>query len=157
MKKIILAILALLLPFAAEAATTPNTFVAPVTPQRESYQYTSASTPAAYTTVYTAGANGSVITALIESNTDNSATHVINCSVFSSAVQYTSSTAVTTTSPAAGSWNNINIFTTWTGLPVDRNGNPFLVLVSGDTLQCTYATAITAAKFVVLTAIGADY
>jgi hypothetical protein len=156
MKKL-LAILLLFLPFPAWAATTANTFIAPQTPQRESYQYTSASTPAAYTTVYTAGANGSIITALIESNTDSSATHVVNCSVYNATIQLTSSTAITTTSPAAGSWNNINIMATWTGLPLDQNGNPFLILVSGDTLQCTYATAITAAKFVVITAIGADY
>lgn len=157
MKKYFLALLAIFLPFAAEAALTQNTFIAPQTPERESYQYTNSSTPGTYTTVYTAGANGSVITALVESNTDSSATHVVNCSVFNAATQYTSSTAITTTSPAASSWNNINIFATWTGLPLDQNGNPFLILVSGDTLQCTYATAITSGKFVVVTAMGADY
>lgn len=141
----------------ALGATTANTFIAPQTPQRESVQFTSSSTPGTYATAYTAGANGSVITALVESNTDNSATHVVNCSVFNAATQYISSTAITTTSPASSSWNNIDIFAAWTGLPKDQNGNSFLILVSGDTLQCTFATSITAAKFVVVTALGGDY
>jgi hypothetical protein len=158
MKKYLLILLALLLPFAAGAATTPNTFVAPVTPQRESFQFTHSITAGTYETVYTAGSNGSVVTALIESNNDSTATHAGECGIFNSSTQYGTSTTLTTTSPgAATSWNNANILSTWTGLPVDQNGNPFIILVSGDTIQCAWATTVTTSQFVVVTAFGGDY
>jgi hypothetical protein len=47
--------------------------------------------------------------------------------------------------------------TLWPGLPVDSDGNPYIILVSGDTLQATFATALTSTDFVNIVAQCADF
>jgi len=155
-KRIALLFVLLLVSLPAFAATTPNTFVSAITPNRGQTQFTSSTTPGTYLTTYTAGTNGSKVVALYVSNNDSSATHVVTCGLFNAATQYASWT-VTTTSPTAGLYINLPMLTSWLGLPMDSDGNPYITMISGDTLQCTYATAVTAAKFVVVHAIVADY
>jgi hypothetical protein len=43
------------------------------------------------------------------------------------------------------------------GLPVDNDGNPFILLVSGDTLQAKSLTTVTSGKLISLTAIYGDF
>ena len=159
MKKIIalLALLPLLLAQPADAALTQNKVVTPQTPQREAAQFTHSSTPGTYVTVYTAGANGSKVTGLFLTTNDTAATHLVTCGIFNSATQY-GSNSVTTVEPASG-YNSIDFmsFANWPGLPLDQYGNHTLNLVSGDTIQCTFATTITTSDFVQVTAIGFDY
>lgn len=45
----------------------------------------------------------------------------------------------------------------WPGLPLDSDGNPYLYLVSGDTLQCTYATALTTSDVLNVVFVGGDF
>jgi hypothetical protein len=161
MKKYLLALLALLLPFAAEAATTPNTFTAPITPNMVVSQFTSSSSAGTYVTVYTAGANGDVLNAIEVSTNDNTATaHVFTCGIFASTTQYVS-TSFTLVKPATntyiGTTTNVLSTTNWPGLPVDQNGNPYLMIPANDTVQCTFATAITASDFIQVDAFGGSY
>jgi hypothetical protein len=44
--------------------------------------------------------------------------------------------------------------TNWPGLPIDAWGNPYLILNSGDTLACTFASALTSTDVINLVAIG---
>lgn len=156
MKKLLTLLIALCFASAAQAATTANSVVTAQTPNNGKLQFTGSSSAGTYATVYTGGTNGSKLIGLFVSNTDSTATHVVTCAVFNGGTQY-ASYSVTTTSPAAGAYNNLAMLQSWVGLPVDSDGNPFMYLISGDTVQCTFATAITAAKFVDVLAIAADF
>lgn len=161
MKKLfyfLVALWVMLLPIAnAFAATTANSIITAQTPKEAFLQFTNSSSAGTYATLYTGSANGTKITSIFITNSDNSATHVVTCGLFNSATQYWS-TSVTTTSPASGSFNSLDLLGAWTGLPKDSDGNPYIYLNSAsDTLQCTFATAITSAKFINIGAIGADF
>ena len=162
MKKYLIVLLALLLPFTAEAATTPNTFVAPVFPNIPSpTQFTSSSSAGTYATVYTAGVNGDVLNAILVSTNDNTAVaHVFTCGVFVSTTQG-ESTTFTMVKPGAntyaGTTANVLSTTNWPGLPLDQNGNPYLMVPANATVQCTFATAITAADFIQAAGFGGSY
>jgi len=156
LKRLGLFLLFLLPALPSFAATTANSVITAQVPQQERYQFTHSITAGTYETVYTAGPNGSKVTGLFVSNNDTSATHVVTCGIYNTSVQY-ASWSVTTTSPSAGLYNNLAMLTSWVGLPVDSDGNPFMYLVSGDTIQCAAATTITTSDFVVVTAIGADF
>ena len=158
MKNLFVYLLAFLL-FASPvlATTTPNSVITAQTPNRGLLQFTHSSTPGAYATAYTGSGNGSKITGVFISNNDSSATHVVTCGIFNTATQYWSYT-VTTTSPASGSYNDLAFLTTWPGLPVDSDGNPYIYLASAsDTLQCTFATTITSSDFIDIGVIAADF
>jgi hypothetical protein len=43
------------------------------------------------------------------------------------------------------------------GLPIDSDGNPFLYLVSGDTLTAAVLTQVTSGKLINLQAVTADF
>jgi len=45
----------------------------------------------------------------------------------------------------------------WPGLPVDGNGNPYIQLNNGDTLEAEYATAQATTETTSLYCIGADW
>jgi hypothetical protein len=45
----------------------------------------------------------------------------------------------------------------WPGLPVDSNGNPYLELNSGDTLEAEYATAQATTETISLYCVAQDY
>jgi hypothetical protein len=47
--------------------------------------------------------------------------------------------------------------TVWPGLPTDMNGNPYLMLNSGDSLKATFATAITTSDQIDLHSLCADF
>jgi hypothetical protein len=144
----------------ASAATTPNSFVSPQTPNRGILQFTSSSSAGTYATLYTAGANGSRCYAAWINNNDPSATHLVTLQVVNSTTKY-GGTALTTVESAGFTSGNPpqNLLTSavWPGLPVDAYGNPYIQLISGDTLQATFATSITSSDVVNLFAVCSDF
>ena len=140
---------------------TPNSVVTAQTPNRGIAQFLQGTdTAGTYKTVYTAGTNGSKIVGLYMTNNDGSATHLVTCQVVNSAVKYggvslttVSSAGYATATPA----QNLLASSNWAGPPLDSDGNPYIYMVSGDTLQCTYATALTSSDFINVYVVAADF
>lgn len=162
MKRILSLALALL--FAASpvfAATTPNSVVTAQVPNRGVVQFLQGTdTAGTYKTLYTAGTNGSKISALWMSNNDASATHLVTCQIVNTAVKYGGialTSVVSAGFATAVPPQNMLTPAVWAGLPIDGNGNPYLTMISGDTLQCTYATTLTASDLINVNVIASDY
>lgn len=140
------------------AATTPNSGISIQTPNRGIVQFLQGTDVAGtYKTLYTGGANGSKISGIYMTSND-STSHLVTCQIVNSTVKYGGvSTNTGTTLPGfANAVGAINVMSqvNWPGLPIDAWGNPYLLLASGDTLQCTFATALTSSDFINLVAIG---
>lgn len=134
------------------AAVTPNSIITAQIPNRGIVQFLQGTDAAGtYKTLYTAGINGSKCFGMYETNNDGSATHLVTVQVVNGGVRY-GGMAITTASndgfanaaPAKALMSNTN----WPGLPIDGNGNPTIYLVSGDTLQATFATALTSSDLI---------
>jgi len=145
----------------AQAAVTPNSVVTLQTPTRGLVQFLQGTdTAGTYKTLYTAGTNGSRCTGMYLTTDDGTATHLVTIQVVNGGVRYGG--VALTTALSAGFANGTAALapmapTLWPGLPLDSDGNPYLQLVSGDTLQATYATALTAGTRISLVAICGDY
>lgn len=153
-------LLSLLLPASAYAAVTANNIVTPQTPNRGVVQFLPASTPGAYSVLYTAGINGSKCFALWLT-TNDATTHLVTIQLVNATINYGGMSIATGTSlpgfvTAVPSLNLMSP-SVWAGLPVDSDGNPYITLVSGDTLQATYTTAVTTAKAVNIVATCSDF
>lgn len=155
MKKLLLTLALILLTFPVFAQVTPNSIVTAQTPTNGFTQFTNSTSVATFQTVFTAGANGSKLTGLFISNSDT-ATHVVTCGRFNATVEY-ESWSVTTVAAVSGSYNNAAMLSTWIGLPIDGQGNPFMYLVAGDSIQCRYATVVTSPLLLNVTAIAANF
>ncbi len=135
-----------------EASVTPNSVVTAQTPSRGIVQFLQGTdTALTYKTLYTAGANGSRCNGMWATNSD-SVNHLITVQIVNTAVKY-GGTAVTVPT-TAGFANGVPaqaLMTAalWPGLPLDSDGNPFIALNSGDTLQATFATAFVTGSTVV--------
>lgn len=138
-------IAALALP--AHAAVTPNSIVTAQTPNRGIVQFLQGTdTAGVYKTLYTGGANGSKCFGMQMTNNDASATHLVTVQIVNATVKYggTALTSVSSAGFVSGTPpQSLMTPTVWPGLPVDGNGNPFIYLASGDTIQATFATALT--------------
>lgn len=144
---------------ASLAATTPNTFVAPQTPTRGIVQFLQGTdTPGTYKTLYTANANGSRCYGMWMTSNDP-ASHLVTVQIVNGGIRYGGLAASTgTTLPGfADGVAAINLLPKWPGLPLDQNGNPYIQLVSGDTIQATFATALTASDVVNVAASCSDF
>jgi len=104
-------------------------------------------------TVYTAGANGSKISSLIATSSDTSARDV-QISITNGGTSY----PLGTVSVAAGAGNSsgassVNLLdpTKLLGLAFDSDGNPFVHLISGDTLTASALTTVTSGKLITVT------
>lgn len=154
-------IAALILPGAARAATTANSVVTPQTPNRGIVQFLQGTDSAGtYKTLYTGGTNGSKCVGMWSTNNDASATHLLTVQIVNSAVKYggMSITSVINAGFAnATPAQALMTPTVWPGLPLDNNGNPFFILASGDTLQATFATALTSSDLINIMAVCTDY
>lgn len=152
-------LLALSLP--AQGAVTPNSVVTPQTPTRGIVQFLQGTdSPGTYKTLYTGGTNGSKCIAIWENNNDGSATHLVTIEIVNSTVKYGGIALTTVSNEGYGSAVPArNFFSTalWPGLPNDSDGNPFIFLASGDTLQATYATTLTSSDKINLVAVCMDY
>ena len=115
--------------------------------------------PGTYKTLYTAGANADDVYGLIAVNNDGTA-HLLTVEVVNSTTAYQSN-AVTLPVNAGNNGTAVPVAlmspANWPGLPVDENGNPFLKLVSGDTLEVTYATSMGASGTIAFYCAGAVY
>jgi len=143
----------------ANAATTPNSAITAQTPNRGVVQFLQGTDVAGtYKTLYTSGANGSKCNALWATNNDASATHLLTVQIVNGGVKY-GGNAVTSVLNAgfANAVPAVNILALWAGLPMDSDGNPYILLVSGDTIQATFATALTAADVINMETLCADF
>ena len=52
---------------------------------------------------------------------------------------------------------NLMSASVWPGLPVDEYGNPYIQLISGDTIQATFATALTSTAVINIVASCGDF
>jgi len=162
MRKLALALtISALTAHGASAAVTPNSIVTPQTPTRGVVQFLQGTDVAGtYKTLYTAGAFGSRCIGMWSTNNDASATHLITVQVVNAAVKY-GGMAITSVVNAgfanAAPAQNLMSAANWPGLPIDNAGNPFLLLASGDTIQATFATALTATDVINIHTICADY
>lgn len=165
MRRVFLAVAVLLgLAASANAAVTANSPVTLQTPSRGTAQFTSSSSQGTYGTLYTAGSNGSRCEGLQINTNDPTATHLITIQLVNSTVKYGGPPTFTLpVSGGAGQFIQQAIMATsgypgiWAGLPTDSDGNQYLQMVSGDTLQVTFATAITAGDVVNLQITCSDF
>lgn len=113
-----------------------------------------------YKTLYTGAANGSKIIGIWETNNDASATHLVTVQIVRSAVKYGGMAITTANSDGFANGapaKNLMSAANWPGLPLDSDGNPYFFLESGDLLQATFATALTATDVINLTCVAADF
>lgn len=125
-------------------------------------------TPAAFTnadsantkkTIGTAGTNGMKVVAVSIASTDTSA-RIAQLWLTRSATSYLlASYSVPITSGSDGSTVSANLLASyvWPGLPVDADGQPYLFLESGDTLQVSFTTQVTSGKEIDVVAVGANF
>jgi len=135
----------------SEAAVTPNSPVFMQTPTVGKVQFLQGTDSAGtYKTLYTAvtPGNGARCNALWLTTDDGTATHLVTVQVVAGGIRFGGVAALTTFSQGfANGVPALNLFAPalWPGLPLDSDGNPYLQLAPGDTLQATYATALTSA------------
>jgi hypothetical protein len=110
-------------------------------------------------TGYTAGANGSKIIGVIIASSDTSARDV-QMSITNGGTSYP---IMTKTVPLSAGFvagtAAVNFLdpVLLVGMPVDNDGNPYLYLISGDTLTFSALTTVTAAKLITIHVIAADF
>lgn len=145
----------------AFAAVTPNSVVTPQTPTRGTVQFLQGTdTAGTYKTLYTVLTNGARCNAMWSTNNDASATHLLTVQIVNTAVKYGGTSVTTTINQGFANGTaplNLMSSTNWPGLPLDSGQNPYLQLVSGDTLQATFATALTAGDVVNIVASCQEY
>ncbi len=160
MRRLFVAALACLWASGACAAVTVNSAVTPQTPNRGFVQFLPADTPGTYKTMYTAGANGSKCVAMWSNNND-AATHLLTVQIVNTTPLKLGGIAITTVATAgfanAVPPQDLMAATVWPGLAKDSDGNPYFLLISGDTIQATYATAVTASDQVDILVLCADF
>lgn len=161
-----LVLIAALLAFAfapslAWAAVTPNSVVTPQTPNRGLCQFLQGTdTAGVYKTCFTAGSNGSKCLAMWENNNDGSATHLVTVQIVNGGVKYGGVAVTTALSDGFATGipaKNLMSSLVWPGLPVDSDGVPFFFLASGDTVQATFATALTSSTLINVVLVCTDF
>lgn len=113
----------------------------------------------AWKTLFTAGASGSKVAALNLQSTDTVA-RVVQVSILRSAVNY----ILGCINVPAGAGNDgvtpavdALLATLVPGVPLDNDGQHYLLLKSGDVLQISTQVTLTAAKAINAVAIGGDF
>jgi hypothetical protein len=147
------------------AATTPNSIITAQTPNTGIVSFVQGTDSAGtYKLLYSAGANGSRCNGVWETNNDGSATHLVTLQVATSTTPGTGLSggmAITTASndgfANAVPAKNLISAANWPGLPIDQYGNPYVQLKSGQALQATFATALTASDQINLMASCQDF
>lgn len=160
MKRFLGLLLALLLA-SPVCAVTPNSIVTAQTPTRGLVQFLQGTdTAGTYKTLYTAVTAATKCFGMWETNNDATATHVVTLQVVNTSVKYGLEAFTTglgdglvTGVPAKNVFSPINL----PGLPSDSDNNPYIILQSGDTLQATFATALTATDLINLEVVCADF
>lgn len=143
-------------------AVTANSIVTPQTPNRGLQQFVQGTdTTLALKSLYVAGANGSKVLGAVAVSSDSASAHLV--SLF---VKNTGGTTflANTVSVTAGAGNAsatppvaLMSAAVWPGLPVDNDGNPYLFLANGDTLEAEYQTTLAASSTISLVCAATDY
>ena len=129
------------------------------TPETASATWTNADSADTKKTVATAGTNGAKITAIVATSSDTS-DRVAQLWITRSAVSYL---LASVNIPDLSGFNGTDVTvdlknsTSLPGLPVDNDGQTYLFLESGDTLQVSFTTQVTAAKTVYVTTFFANF
>lgn len=116
-----------------------------------------------YKTIFTAGTNGSKITGILVNTTDGTAAHLLTLRILRAAVGYPLiNYTLPINSGGDGSTPSVDLLAggpsnLLQGLPVDNDGQKYILLESGDTLEMTFATALTASKNIYVTTIGGNF
>lgn len=130
----------------------------PKQPLNAKVQITNA-TNLANVTIVTSGASGSKLIGVIATSTDSSNRDIVLKVTNGGTDYFLGTKSVPANAGFATGTPAINLFdsTVIVGLPIDSDGNPFLYLISGDTLTAATLTQLTAAKVVNLTAIYSEF
>lgn len=139
-------------------ATTPNSAITPQTPEAGPVQIVPADTTT-QKSVFAAGANGAKITGVVACS-DDTAARVLQLSILRSAVNYVlGSVNVPALSGTDGIAPTVNLLdpSKIPGLPVDNDGQPHILLESGDTLQVKTLVTVTAAKTIHVVSFGGNF
>lgn len=111
--------------------------------------------------LYTCGANGSKITGIVGTSNDTAAATITVFLVPASNVPYaitTVSVPITAGTIAATPPVNFLSPANTPGLPVDSDGNPYILCQSGDVIRVgAKTTAVTANLAVMMVAVGSDF
>lgn len=110
-------------------------------------------------TLYTAATNGSKVTAVIATSNDTTARD-LTIGITRSSVFYplgTITCAINAGQVAGTPALNLLDPSVIKGLPVDNDGQVYIFLVSGDTLQVKSLTTVTTAKEIDLSCVAADF
>lgn len=121
-----------------------------------------------YKTAYLGGADGSKITGIWVTSNDGSAAHLVTVQLSTSTTAHCSPTnlsclgGVAITIPVSSGFANgvgaVNILSSWPGLPTDSDGNPYIYLTDAtQTVEATFATALTASTQIAVVVQGADF
>lgn len=112
-------------------------------------------------TIFTPGANGSKVGAILATSEDGTADHLVNMYLTRSAEDFLlNAKNVPMASGAGGSVPSVDMFGDTSlvqGLPLDADGQPYLFLEPDDLLKAKFTTALTAGKRLTLMVIGADF
>lgn len=139
-------------------SVTPNSIVAVQTPKRGMVQIVNADASALKVLV-TAGANGSKVVS-VNVASDDTSDRLVQLYVTRGGVDYLLGTVnVPTLSGTNNTAPTVNLFNTtqMPGLPVDNDGQPYLLLESGDVLKVKTTSTVTAAKTVHVSANYGDF
>ena len=111
------------------------------------------------TNVYTAGGNGTKVVGVIACS-NHSAAVACTLEILNGSTLYPLGTANVIQGSGTSVANaavNLLANTICPGLPVDSDGNPYILLVSGDSLQITLSAAVASPNVVSVTAITGDF
>ena len=114
---------------------------------------------ATYKTVVTAGPNGSKVVAVIVCSQDTANAHVMSLAINRSATRYPLGSANCAISAGTNGFTPpMDIIQSGPlPLPVDNDGQKYLFLESGDTLDCTFASNLNTSQNLYVTAIFGDF
>lgn len=140
-------------------AVTANSIVSPQTPNRGVVRFVGTTDAAgADKAVYTSGTNGSKVFGMVATN--GATIHNLTLAINNGGTRY----VLNTVSLPVNAGQNGTVLpvapmsvVNWPGLPVDSNGNPYLLLASGDTLEAQYATAQGTGDTISLACLAADF
>lgn len=110
-------------------------------------------------TLVTAGASGSKVTSIMAASDDSSA-RIVAYGITRGGTFYqigAVSVAITSGTDGATAATNLLSVSQVAGLPIDADGQRYLLLQSGDTLQVKTTTTVTSAKTVHLVATYGDF
>jgi hypothetical protein len=120
-----------------------------------------------YKTVIAGGANGTKVTAIWVTMNDGTATHLVTVQLSTSSSAHCSpqsnclggaAITIPLSSGFANAASAVHVLSSWPGLPTDSDGNPYIYLgTTVQTIEATYATALTVSTQISVVAVVADF